>query len=77
MRRVLERYNASRRVVAYGGGVLAQDQKLLIQRMADAAGTSYTAFRVRLTELNLFDRRPLGEYLRSQLRCGGDIRAAG
>ena len=77
MRRVLERYNASRRVVAYGGGVLAQDQKLLIQRMADAAGTSYTAFRVRLTELNLFDRRPLEEYLRSQLRCGGDIRAAG
>ena len=60
---VLERHNSSRKVIIYDGGVLAQDQKLLIQKMADTMGVSYTAFSVRLSELDLYESRPLEEYL--------------
>ena len=71
VRRVLERFNASNPVVIYEGRVLAQSQKLLIQRMADAMGVSYTAFFNRLRELQLFELHPIEEYVHSELRYGG------
>ena len=45
--RVMKRHNDCRKVMMYcgeEGTVLAQDQKLLIQKMADTMGVSYTAF---------------------------------
>ncbi len=72
---VLERHNGSRKVIIYDGGVLAQDQKLLIQKMADTMGVSYTAFSVRLSELDLYESRPLEEYLYGGLRYGGERHA--
>lgn len=72
--RVLRRHNDARKVVAYRtqeGTVLSQDQKLLIQKMADTMGTSYTAFRTRLRELDLYETKPVEEYLHSGLRYGG------
>ena len=78
VRRVLKRQNGGKKVVVYDGSILAQDQKLLIQKMADIMGVSYTAFFHRLSELDLFERRPVEEYLRGGLRYGGgshDIRA--
>ena len=73
--RALKRYNDSRKVVMYDGGVLAQDQKFLIQKMANAMGVSYSAFSIRLYELNLFDIRPVEEYLHTGLRYGGECDA--
>ena len=75
VQRVLERFNASNPVIIYDSQVLAQSQKLLIQRMADAMGVSYTAFFNRLRELQLFDRRPIEEYVHSELRYGGATNA--
>ena len=75
--RVLKRHNNSRKVILYENGILSQDQKLLIQKMADTMGVSYTAFFNRLSELDLFDRRPVEEYLHSGLRYGGEAHAAG
>ena len=75
--RALKRYNDSRKVIMYDGGVLAQDQKFLIQKMANAMGVSYSALNIRLYELNLFDRRPVEEYLHSNLKYGGEIHAEG
>ncbi len=76
--RVLERCNGSRKVVMYRADhrrLFSQDQKLLIQRMADAMGVSYTALGTRLRELDLYERRPVEEYVRSELRYGGEVRA--
>ena len=53
--------------------VMAQEQKLIIQRMADAMGVNYTPFVNRLKELNLFDFRPIEEYLHSEFRRGGEV----
>ena len=75
--RVLKRHNDSRKVILYENGILSQDQKLLIQKMADTMGVSYTAFFNRLSELDLFDHRPVEEYLHSGLRYGGEAYVAG
>ena len=77
VRRVLKKHNDSRKVIIYDGSILSQDQKLLIQRMADAMGVSYTAFFHRLSELDLFERRPVEEYLHGGLRYGGERLADG
>lgn len=71
VRRVLKRQNGAKKVVVYDGGILSQDQKLRIQKMADTMGVSYTAFFHRLSELDLFERRPVEEYLHSGLHYGG------
>ncbi len=75
--RVLRRQNSLKRIIAYGGEVFSQDQKLLMQKMADTMGVSYTAFGNRLNELDLFEVRPVEEYLHSGLRYGGGDRRAG
>lgn len=71
MDRVLKKYNSSKKVVLYAGNILAQDQKLLIRKMAEETGVSYTAFFNRLRELQLFEIRPVEEYLHKGLGCGG------
>ena len=70
--RALKRYNDAKKVIIYEGGVLAQDQKFLIQKMANAMGVSYSAFRIRLMELDQYEVRPVEEYLHAGLRYGGD-----
>ena len=75
MERVLKRHNESKRVVIYEGGVLAQTQKLLIQKMADAMGVSFTAMIMRLFELGLMECRPIEEYLHAGLQYGGGLNA--
>lgn len=71
--RVLKRHNNSQKVILYDSRILSQDQKLLIQKMADTMGVSFTAFNARLRELDLFDRRPVEEYLHSHLKYGGEL----
>ena len=73
--RVLKRHNDSNKVILYENNILSQDQKVMIQKMADAMGVSYTAFYNRLSELDLFERRPIEEYLHTGLRYGGDLYA--
>ena len=73
--RVLKRHNNSQKVILYDNRILSQDQKILIQKMADTLGVSYRAFYNRLQELDLFDIRPVEEYLHSGLKYGGDMNA--
>ncbi len=70
--RVLKKHNNSRKVTLYGERILSQDQKLLIQKMADTMGVSYTAFYMRLKELDLFERRPVEDDLHKSLCYGGE-----
>ena len=75
--RVLKRHNQSRKVVLYENNVLSLEQKILVQKMADTLGVSYTAFYNRLNELDLFERRPIEEYLHTGLHYGGEAYAGG
>lgn len=75
--RVLKRYNNSPKVILYENSILSQDQKILIQKMADTLGVSYTAFFNRLSERDLFEVRPIEEYLHRGLKYGGEAYAGG
>lgn len=70
--RVLNKYNGGKKVVAFDGYVLSQEQKFNIQKMADAMGVNYSALFNRLKELDLFDLHPIEEYL-SKFKCGGVV----
>ena len=68
--RVLKQYNGGKKIVAYDGYVMAQDQKIIVQKMADAMGVNYSPLFTRLKELNLIDIHPIDEYLSSFKRGG-------
>ena len=57
-------------LVAYDGYVMAQDQKIIVQKMADAMGVNYSPLFTRLKELNLIDLHHIDEYLSSFNRGG-------
>jgi len=71
VQRNLNRYNSGEKLPAYDGCVLAPEQKLLIQKMADAMGVNYSPLFTRLKELDLLEFHPIGEYLQSEFYCGG------
>ncbi len=75
VRRVLKRQNNAQKVIMYDNGILSQDQKLLMQKMADSLGVSFSAFQTRLHELDMFERRPIDEYLHYGLQYGGKLNA--
>ena len=68
--RVLKKYNGGNKIVAYDGYVMAQDQKIIVQKLADATGVNYSPLFTRLKELNLIDLHPIDEYLTSFNRGG-------
>lgn len=59
----LEAFNRGRRILAYGQYIMGQDNKFLVQKMADSLGVNYSAFNNRLNELGLYELRPIEEYL--------------
>ena len=71
--KALKKYNHAQKLRCYDGGILAPEDKLNAQRMADSLGVSYTAFLNRLKELTLLDVRPLSEYITGELQFGGDL----
>ena len=72
MGKILDKRNGGRKIPLYEGNIVAQADKLKIQKMADDAGVSYTALFQRLRELDLFEKRPVEEYLHGTLAFGGD-----
>lgn len=71
--KALKKYNNAQKLRCYDGGVLAPEDKINAQRMADSLGVSYSAFLNRLKELSLLDVRPLSEYITGGLQFGGDL----
>ena len=57
--RLLKQYNGGSKVIAYDDYVMSQEQKIIVQRMADAMGVNYSPLITRLKELDLFDKRPM------------------
>lgn len=67
-----DRYFGSDGDYYYDDYVMSQEQKIIVQRMADAMGVNYSPLITRLKELDLFDKRPIEEYL-STFRSGGEL----
>jgi hypothetical protein len=68
---ILKEFTGGNRITAYDGYVMALEQKMIIQKMADAMGVNYSPLMTRLKELNLFDLHPIEEYL-AAFQHGGD-----
>lgn len=68
----LETYNGGKKVLAYEGYVLPPEQKLVIEKTANAMGVNYTPLFTRLKELDLFDIHSIDEYLNSEFYRGGE-----
>ena len=58
------------RIPVYGDSVLRTADKLLIKQMANAMGVSFSAFLIRLRELDCLCYRPLSEYITEEMGLG-------
>ncbi len=67
----LKDFNDGNKIRIYGDQVLAPQERIKINKMAAQIGVSYTALMIRLRQFDLFDYRPLEEYIESQLLVGG------
>lgn len=63
VQRALKKYNNGEKIVRYDECVMTLDNKIKVQQMADALGVEYEKMITRLYELDLFEVRPLSEYL--------------
>ena len=63
----LRNYRLSLVLPVYGEGVIRSRDKLLVQKMADVVGASYSAFFNRLRELDLIEKRSIDEYLELEM----------
>ena len=71
MDRALKKYNDGNKLICYGG-VFPQQEKLVIQKLANALGVSTAAMTNRLRELKMVESRPIDKYIRETLRYGGE-----
>ena len=76
MEQTLRDYRFSLVLPVYGDNVLRSRDKLLLQKMADAVGASYSAFFNRLKELNMIERHTIDEYLELEMNFEGGWRNA-
>ena len=63
----LRNYRFSLVLPVYGEGVVRSRDKLLVQKMADAVGASYSAFFNRLRELDMIEMHSIDEYLELEM----------
>lgn len=59
-------------IPVFGDSVLKASDKLLIKRMANTMGVSFSAFFIRLRELGYLCYRPLSEYITDEMGLGQD-----
>ena len=59
--------------IIYGDNLLRLEDKLLVRKMADAMGVSYTAFLIRLKELNMLEQHDVSEYITWEIGLGNEV----
>ncbi len=67
---VLQKHGCPDGITVFGSNVLRANDKLLIKDMANTMGVSFSAFLIRLKELELFEYRPLSEYITNEMGLG-------
>lgn len=70
--RVLDHFSVKNKLTVYGSYTFPEEDKLLINKMADSMGVSYSSFVKRLKELKLLNQRDMSEYIQNKLLIGGD-----
>ena len=73
VRAVLGCFGVSGLIPIYGSNLLRLEDKLLVQKMADVMGVSYTAFFIRLKELGLLIRHDISEYIVREIGLGSEV----
>lgn len=73
VRNILSRFAGRDLIPIYGDSLLRLEDKLLVRKMADIMGVSYTAFLIRLKELNLLERHDVSEYIVREIGLGGNV----
>ncbi len=64
MSRMIRSFNKGKPIRIFPENIMAEKEKLLIKKMADAAGTTYATLFYRLKELHLLKEHPMDEYVR-------------
>ena len=72
VRNVALMHGCTDRIPVYGDSVLRTADKLRIKQMANAMGVSFSAFLIRLRELDCLCYRPLAEYITEEMGLGQD-----
>lgn len=73
VRNVLDRFAGAEAISIYGDNLLRMEDKLLVKKMADVMGVSYTAFLIRLKELRLLERHDVSEYITQEIGLGNGV----
>ena len=72
MYETLKRFNGGKRLPVYGETVFHPREKVILQKMADALGVSYTALVIRLRGLGMLNHHDISEYIEKELQLGGN-----
>ena len=69
---VMISHGCDSRIPVFGDSILKLTDKLLIKQMANTMGVSFSAFFIRLRELDYLCCRPLAEYITEEMGLGQD-----
>ena len=72
VRNVMISHGCSSRIPVFGDSILKLTDKRLIRQMANTMGVSFSAFLIRLRELDCLCYRPLAEYITEEMGLGQD-----
>lgn len=67
----LQKAGLSNPVKIYGDMVFGTNDKILIRQAAKSMGVSYTAFVIRLRDLNMLEFHDISEFVATELKLGG------
>ena len=62
VKRAMAKEGAEGKIPVYGSGVVSNEGRIRLNRIANRIGVSYTALFIRLRQFDLLDYRPLCEY---------------
>ena len=73
VRQILNRATSGRPISIYGDSLISLEDKLLVQKLADTMGVSYTAFFIRLKQLGLYNSLSADEFITREMHLGNEV----
>lgn len=65
--KAIKKYSDKSYFIVYGNSIFTENDKIAIHKIANCMGVSYTAFVIRLRELDLLEHHDISEYIGSNL----------
>jgi hypothetical protein len=69
----LVQHNGGHRLPIYGNHLFSVQDKIILRKMADTMGVSYTALVIRLRDLDALSYHNISEFILTQLKFGGAV----